>query len=199
MTTEHRPKTGVRAAGVSAAIVLAFALTGCETNAPVAAPTSTLPAPAEPTPTVPAYETELDLSAEEKEAVEGALLALEGYILALNEAFSSGGVANTKIEEFARSDALKAFKEDTQSLKENGEYMAGEFKLLTRQVHAIEQNRSHVTVLSCVDNAAFSRIKHGDEFKQLESEYLTVEFAASIADGTWKVDSQGLWSEECER
>src|SRR5699024_6596171 len=106
-------------------------LAGCADSSPVAAPTSTLPeqpgdgATADPAEVdIPEYETELDLTAAEEEAVDGALEALDGYIATLNEALSSGGVATEDIGDYSQGEALEALREDSSALKHDQQYMA---------------------------------------------------------------------------
>src|SRR5699024_11626047 len=55
--------------------------------------------------------------AEEEEAVDGALEALDGYIATLNEALSSGGVATEDIGDYSQGEALEALREDSSALK----------------------------------------------------------------------------------
>lgn len=196
----------VLAAIFAGTLVFPLLLSGCDDHSPVAAPTSTLPAKdssADPsgdqsTPSVPEYKTDLDLSAEEKKAVEGALVALDGYVETLNRAFSSGGKQSEKLDEFAKGDALVALKDDSESLNEKHQYMAGEFKLQSRKINSVNASASQVAVLSCVNNAAFAQVDQGQDLPDSKPQQLTVEFVAVIEDKDWKVESQDLWSEQCE-
>lgn len=181
------------------------ALAGCDDNSPVAAPTSTAP---EPQPSsgstnesaevvIPEYETDLDLSDKEKEAVEGALVALDAYVAALNTAFSSGGKNTENIEASSEGEALKVLRADSKELQENQKYMAGEFKVTDRVVHKVSSDTDQVTILTCVDNAAFAEVDLGKSLPSSPPELLRVVFNTH-RDGThWKVGSQGMWSEPC--
>ena len=180
------------------------ALAGCADSSPVAAPTSTLP---EQVPSdaataevdIPEYETELDLTAEEEEAVDGALEALDGYIATLNEALSSGGVATEDIGDYSQGEALEALREDSSALKHDEQYMAGEFSIEDRVIHSIDPNIKQVTILTCVDNSAFAKVDNGSSLPTNDPQLLRVEFIAQLNDKLWKIDSQNLWSEPCAK
>ncbi len=180
------------------------ALAGCADSSPVAAPTSTLP---EQVPSdaataevdIPEYETELDLTAEEEEAVDGALEALDGYIATLNEALSSGGVATEDIGDYSQGEALEALREDSSALKHDEQYMAGEFSIEDRVIHSIDPNIKQVTILTCVDNSAFAKVDNGSSLPTNDPQLLRVVFIAQLNDKLWKIDSQNLWSEPCAK
>ena len=180
------------------------ALAGCADSSPVAAPTSTLP---EQVPSdaataevdIPEYETELDLTAEEEEAVDGALEALDGYIATLNEALSSGGVATEDIGDYSQGEALEALREDSSALRHDEQYMAGEFSIEDRVIHSIDPNIKQVTILTCVDNSAFAKVDNGSSLPTNDPQLLRVVFIAQLNDKLWKIDSQNLWSEPCAK
>lgn len=188
-----------------AALALPLTLSGCEDHSPVAAPTSTLPAEdsstaspaADPQPTVPAYETDLDLSAEETKAVEGALVALDGYVETLNRVFTSGGSETRLTKEFAAGEALKALDDDSSKLRKQDQIMVGEFELDSRKINEIDSGRNQISILSCVDNAAFAQVDRGEKLPDSDPDPLTVEFVAKADGDDWKVQSQDLWSEQC--
>lgn len=198
----YRTTTGI---ALTAALTLPLVLAGCEDHSPVAAPTSTLPAKDASTPppssdppaSIPQYETDLDLNPEETEAVEGALVALDGYVETLNRLFASGGSETELNEQFASGDALKALRDDSRDLRKQSQYMAGEFRLQNRTIYEIASDRSQVSILSCVDNAAFAQVDRGEKLPDAAPEPLTVEFVAEAAGHVWKVQSQNLWSEHC--
>lgn len=197
---------GASALTLAAALALPLVLSGCEDHSPVAAPTSTLPAEdpsdgspsADPQPTIPAYETDLDLNSEETEAVEGALVALDGYVATLNRVFASGGSKTELIDKFAGGDALKALGDDSKNLRKHDQYMAGEFTLQSRQINEISSGQNQVSILSCVDNAAFAQVDRGEKLPDSTPEPLTVQFVAKVVGDDWKVQSQSLWSEQCD-
>lgn len=180
---------------------------GCADNSPVAAPTSTLPEKqpgtdsTDPTAEVdiPEYDTDLDLNAEEEQAVEGALVALDGYIATLNQTFSSGGEEDSHISDFAQGEALKALRSDSKELQQSQKYMAGEFAIEDRFVHELDADAKQVTLLTCVDNGAFATVAQGQTLPSSEPEPLRVVFIAQQAKKQWKIDSQNLWSEPCDQ
>ena len=188
-------------AAIAAVAAVGAVISGCEDNSPVAAPTSTLPA-ADPsagasTPTVPEYTSDLDLTDDEKKAVDGALVASDGYVATLNRVFGSGGSDRTALDEFATGVALQTLTEDVDDLAKNDEVMAGKFELQTRSINELRKSATEVSILSCVDNSKFKRVKSSASFAPSGSEPLTVEFTAVQSDGSWKVSAQDLWSEEC--
>ena len=178
---------------------------GCADNSPVAAPTSTLPAeqpdagstdnPAEVA--IPDYETDLTLDREEKKAVEGALVALDKYVVTLNEAFSSGGENTENIDEAAIGEALETLKADSKRLKKNHKYMAGEFLVEDRVIQDIGNEADEVVVLTCVDNSKFAEVDLGEPVPDRSPELLRVKFLAQLDNSDWKIESQSLWSTPC--
>lgn len=184
-----------------------LSLAGCAGSSPVAVPTSTLP---EEQPDdsstdgtaeveVPEYETDLDLSEEEKEAVDGALVALDEYVGTLNMAFSSGGKETDHLEDSSQGEALKALKDDSKELQNSQKYMAGEFKIEDRVIHNIASETSEVTILTCVDNSAFAKVDLGKPLPTQDPEQLRVVFVAQRTNDHWKIESQNLWSEPCSK
>jgi hypothetical protein len=209
-TGSSRPirRPGFIAVALFAALSL-VASAGCAANAPVAAPTSTLPEKQPESDSagdtsdnatevdIPDYETDLDLSAEEEEAVDGALVALDGYVATLNEAFSSGGEVTDNAGDYAQGEALQALREDSKSLKQEQEYVAGKFRIEGREIQEIDIKKNQITILTCVDNSAFARVKKGETLPKSDPEPLSVIFNAQRTNQQWKIDSQDLWSEPC--
>ena len=95
------------------------ALAGCADSSPVAAPTSTLP---EQVPSdaataevdIPEYETELDLTAEEEEAVDGALEAFEWFLRAINQTYSGHLEFADKFPTVASGEALESIQTEAE-------------------------------------------------------------------------------------
>src|SRR5699024_9152956 len=135
--------------------------------------------------------------AEEEEAVDGALEALDGYIATLNEALSSGGVATEDIGDYSQGEALEALREDSSALKHDQQYMAGEFTIEDRVIHSIDPSIKQVTILTCVNNSAFAKVDMGSSLPTNDPQLLRVVFIAQLNDKQWKIDSQNLWSEPC--
>ncbi|WP_210605240.1 hypothetical protein [Brevibacterium oceani] len=202
--SRHIRRPGFIAVALFAALSLA-SLAGCGDNSPVAAPTSTLPEQApddDATDTgtevdIPDYETDLDLSPEEEEAVDGALVALDGYVTTLNETFSSGGYETDRIAKYAQGEALRSLREDSDDLRRDEQIMAGRFKIENREIQDIDLKEDRVTVLTCVDNSAFAKVAKGESLPKSAPEPLSVIFNTQRSGEEWKVDSQDLWSEPC--
>ncbi len=204
MTIELCPKSLVHGVGVALSLVLAIAVSGCDSTAPVAAPTSTLPAPAaQPTPTVPPYETDLDLNAEEKEAVEGALLAFDGYIKTINRVFASGGTDTQNVDQFARAGSLESLKSEAKSMKSNKQYMAGKYKAYGVHIESVNLDTNSdkarkVSIIFCTKDSEWSVVGLGDPLPTSPPKGITMQHIATDVDGTWKVANQYLRSKECE-
>ncbi|SMX85183.1 hypothetical protein BAURA86_01547 [Brevibacterium aurantiacum] len=197
---------------LAAALALPLVLSGCEDHSPVAAPTSTLPAKdsstatpaADPQPTIPAYETELDLSPEETEAVEGALVAFEGYIATINRVFSSGGKDNKDTEIFASEKSLEALETSADELENSGQYMAGKYDYYDVRIHDValepDANRADsVIVLYCSHDSNHAVVDLEDPLPSQKPQSLTMKHTITKQeDDTWKVSNQELWSKKCE-
>lgn len=206
--TLTRASTGI---ALTAVLALPLVLSGCEDHSPVAAPTSTLPAdeasqspsPVDAEPTIPAYETDLDLSDEETEAVEGALLAFEGYIATINRVFSSGGKDSTRTDQFARDGSLKSLKSEAKSMRSEDQYMAGEYKVHDIQIESVElenrgAGRNAVSVLFCTRDSVWRVVDQGDDLPSSPPRGITMQHIVTKVDGNWKVANQYLRSKECE-
>ncbi|WP_166971228.1 hypothetical protein [Brevibacterium atlanticum] len=196
---------------VLSAVLILVALTGCDDNSPVAAPTSTLPeqepdddatdAGAEVD--IPDYETDLDLSAEEKEAVDGALVAFVGYIETINRVFSSGGEDTNDDDKFAHGDSLQALRESANDLKKERQYMAGEYDFYDVRIHEVElDSESHkqrsVQILYCSHDSDHAVVNVGETMPSQKKRSLTILQTATLKDGDWKISNQELWSKKCE-
>lgn len=184
---------------------------GCADNAPVAAPTSTLP---EKQPDgnstgdaaevdIPDYETDLELSAEEEEAVDGALVAFVGYIETINRVFSSGGEDMANDDKFARGDSLHALRESANDLKNDGQYMAGEYDYYDVRIQEIEidsesTEQQSVQILYCSHDSNHAVVGVGGAMPSQSERSLTILHTATFKDGDWKISNQELWSKRCE-
>lgn len=195
---------------LAAALALPLVLSGCEDHSPVAAPTSTLPAKdsstatpaADPQPTIPAYETELDLSPEETEAVEGALVAFEGYIATINRVFSSGGKDNKNTDKFARDGSLKSLETEAQTMRSKDQYMAGNYKFYDVQIESValpdsDSDDDAVTILFCTRDSDWSVVNQGEPLPSVSPKGITMQHVVTKVEGEWKVANQYLRSKEC--
>lgn len=202
-----------RPAQVFIAVLSALSLVsvvGCADNSPVAAPTSTLPAqqpdggstdnPAEVA--IPEYETDLDLSKEEKKAAEGALVAFVGYIDTINRVFSSGGKDTKKADAYARGESLKSLNSEAKSMRASNEYMAGEYKAYDLVVESVDLDQSNpkqgtVSVLFCTKDSEWSVVPEGEPLPSSAPKGLTMQHDITHADNDWKVANQFLRSKTC--
>jgi hypothetical protein len=195
---------------LASALAVPLVLSGCEDHSPVAAPTSTLPAkdsstatPAtDPQPTIPAYETELDLSPEETEAVEGALVAFEGYFRSVNSAYSGDFESAVDFPKFASGDALKSIRGDVQVV-ENGSYQfTGKIspsKVAIDDVKNTDDSKdvNMVSVNFCFDLTKWSLHPKNDADTTLESDLVTMEHTIKKTSDGWRVAEQSLIEKRC--
>lgn len=196
---------------LAAALSLPLVLSGCEDHSPVAAPTSTLPASdsstaspaADPQPKIPAYETDLDLNAEETKAVEGALIAFEGYIDTINRVFSSGGKNSEDAETFATESSLESLNTSAQKLRDSGQYMAGEYDYYDVRIHQIDfgpeaDRADSVIVLYCSHDSNHAVVDLDEPLPSQKPQSLTIKHTITRQSDSWKVSNQELWSKKCE-
>lgn len=195
---------------LAAALSLPLVLSGCEDHSPVAAPTSTLPASdsstaspaADPQPIIPAYETDLDLNAEETKAVEGALVAFEGFLTSINSAYSGDF---DKIDEFpmyARGEALDSIEGEANSVQSNEATFEGAIKPLSVEIFEVadptkEQDSSSVIVHFCVDTNDWALAQTGDQTPNNPDGLVTMEHRIVLEGDKWLVDKQSLWERKC--
>ncbi|MFE2656503.1 MULTISPECIES: hypothetical protein [Brevibacterium] len=182
-------------------------ISGCEDNSPVAAPTSTLPA-ADPsagasTPTVPEYTTDLDLTDDEKKAVDGALVAFEGYIETINQVFSSGGKDLDGADQFARDGSLESLQTEAESMSTNNQYMAGKYGAYDVRIESVEETEdeapyTQVSILFCTKDSEWKVVDQGEELPSSAPKGFTMQHVADNRDGAWKVANQYLRSKECD-
>lgn len=193
-----------------AALALPLALSGCEDHSPVAAPTSTLPAEesstaspaADPQPTVPAYETDLELSSEETKAVEGALVAFEGYFRSVNSAYSGDFETAVDFPKFASGDALESIRGDVQVV-ENGSYQfTGKIspsKVAIDDVKITDDSKdvNMVSVNFCFDLTKWSLHPKDDADTTPDSDFVTMDHTIEKTSDGWRVAEQSLIEKRC--
>src|SRR5699024_3118675 len=182
------------------------ALAGCADSSPVAAPTSTLPeqpgdgATADPAEVdIPEYETELDLTAAEEEAVDGALEAFVGYIATINRVFSSGGKDTKNIDTFASEKSLRALQKSADGLTRENKYMAGEYDFYDVRIHEVKtapesSQDDSVAILFCSHDSERAVIDVGKSMPSQTAQSLTILQTATKHDDRWKISNQELWS-----
>lgn len=200
----------VLAAIFAGTLVLPLLLSGCDDHSPVAAPTSTLPAKdssADPTgdqasPSVPEYKTDLDLSAEEKKAVEGALVAFDGYFKSVNSAYSGHFESIDDFQQYARGDALESIEGDARVIQDGSYEFTGtvnptriEITDLKNDDHSHDPNT--VIVNFCFDLTEWTLQSKVDSAAPRKSSLVTMEHTITREDDGWRVSEQSLKEDRC--
>ena len=195
-------------AALFAALALA-ALTGCADSAPVAAPTSTLPettgdgSSTDPTEVdIPEYETELDLTAEEEEAVDGALEAFEGFLRAINQTYSGHLEFADKFPTVASGEALESIQTEADSIATGKATFSGEIVPLEVEIFDVQtsdqaEGPSSVSINFCVDTSQWTMTQAGETPTTNPDGKVTMQHTVELKNGTWTVDQQSLWERSC--
>ena len=202
-----------RPAQVFVAVFSALSLVsvvGCADNSPVAAPTSTLPAeqpdagstdnPAEVA--IPDYETDLTLDKEEKKAVEGALVAFDGYFRTVNEAYSGDFSTANKFPDYADGAALKSINGDVAVIKDGSYTFSGKVTPTNIEVDKVEAEKAvdrpdSVTVHFCFDLSKWSLLPKDESPTPNGSDRVTMEHLIQRGTDGWKVTDQSLRDRKC--
>lgn len=192
------------------AVTLPLALTACDDHSPVAAPTSTLPAqdPADDSsgetdkPSIPEYDTELDLNDEEKEAVEGALVAFEGYFRAVNAAYSGDFDAADEFPRFATGEALKSINGDVGVIRDGSYEFSGKIVTSDVTIDSVKSSKEApeidtVLVGFCFDLSSWSLAPKDASGSDTDFDFATMEHAISNESDSWKVSEQSMKAPEC--
>lgn len=203
----YRATTGIV---LTAALALPLVLSGCEDHSPVAAPTPTPPAKnsssgsaaADPQPTIPAYETELDLSPEETKAVEGALVAFEGFFRSVNSAYSGNFEAAADFPKFASGDALESIEGDAQVVRDGTYKFTGNIspsKIAIDDVKSTDGSNdiNMVSVNFCFDLTEWSLHPKDETDTTSNSDFVTMEHTIKNTSKGWRVAEQSLKEKRC--
>ena len=195
---------------LTAALSVPLLLSGCEDHSPVAAPTSTLPAKdsstaspaADPQPTIPAYKTDLDLSSEETEAVEGALVAFEGFFRTVNTAYSGDFSAAEDFPKFANGDALESIKGDVQVVSDGSYQFSGNIspdKIAIDEVKNTSNSKDIdiVSVNFCFNLAEWSLRPKDETNPPSDSDHVTMNHKIKKTSAGWRVTQQSLKEKRC--
>ncbi|MCM1014216.1 MULTISPECIES: hypothetical protein [unclassified Brevibacterium] len=192
-------------AAIAAVAAVGAVVTGCEDNSPVAAPTSTLPAAGpsagESTPAVPEYTTDLDLTDDEKKAVDGALVAFEGFWTSVNEAYAGDFGAAEDFSKYARGEALESIEGDIDVIEDGSYVFQG--NIVPTKVNVASYSPpgdttspESVSVQFCFDLTEWS-LAPKDQSTTPKSDDATMEHVITREDGAWKVSSQSLKERRC--
>lgn len=189
---------------LTSALALPLVLSGCEDHSPVAAPTSTLPVSgspaADPQPMIPAYETDLDLSPEEKEAVEGALVALDSFVTFTNRLYESGGEELDGVEKVAAGDSLNEVKQAAKTMVDQSQTMVGEVTVERRSVSKIDlDSQQHIVLIrACSPSQTYHFVTpHNTAPGHEDTSNPEFEFQLLFEESSWKVAKQTWIREEC--
>lgn len=210
-TGSSRPNRRPTQLFVAFFIALSLAsVSGCADNSPVAAPTSTLP---EQEPSggssdeatevaIPEYETDLDLSDEEQEAVDGALVAFNGYFRTVNEAYSGSFRAADQFPKYASGDALKSINGDVAVIKDGSYTFSGTVMPSNIEIDKVETNQKDsdvdtVIVQFCFDLSKWSLLPRDKPPKTARNESVTMEHSVRKRSDVWKVAEQTLRERKC--
>lgn len=190
-------------AAVSAAVLLLSACTAGPEEHTLATPTTATPT--DTAEAVPEYTTDLQLSEEEKKAVDEAIPVLRRYAEVSNEVFTSGGEGAELFEEVAKDSILLSLKEEAKSLRDDNVRMVGEFGFDQIEVYEVDLDRSDATAIPLVNFHACVPVDNYSYTDQAplptasgNPEFSTFELIVADYDGEWFVSEQYLWAEECE-
>lgn len=201
-----RPARRPHSAAPAAIAVAVLVLTGCtapEEEHPLASPMSDTAVPAaEPT---PAYTTELQLSEEEKTAVDEALTVLHEFVDLSNDVYSSGGEGADEFEKLASDAVLFKAKQEAEQFSNDGIRMYGNYRLKDIGIHEVDLNRDDetqipfVTIHSCVPVSEYSFSGSSPSSSPASPpEFDTFGFVIADYDDSWYVSEQYLWTDGCE-
>lgn len=202
-----RASTGI---ALTAVLALPLVLSGCDDHSPVAAPTSTLPAgeasqtpsPADAEPNIPAYGTDLDLSAEETKAVEGALVAFDGFFRSVNSAYSGNFESTDDFPKYASGDALESINGDAKVVEDGTYEFSGSISPSKVSIYKVGSAKGStdvdaVTVDFCFDLTKWS-LRPKDEVEATpDAEFVTMEHLIKDRPEGWRVTEQSLKEKRC--
>ena len=190
-------------AAVGAAVLLLSACTAGPEEHTLATPTAATPT--DTAEAVPEYTTDLQLSEEEKKAVEASLMALNRYVEISNDVFTSGGVGADQFDDVAKDSRLFAAKNEAESLRSDGVRMTGEFRITKSKAFDVDLDMSDDTAIpfvaihSCVPGHEFSYSDIETDTQEPSGEkFDTFEFVIAKYDEDWFVSEQYLWDSGCD-
>lgn len=197
------PRTAPRiGAAVGAAVLLLSACTAGPEEHTLATPTAATPT--DTAEAVPEYTTDLQLSEEEKKAVDEAIPKLDEYISLLNEVYSSGGGGIEKLDGVARDQVLFAAKDEVKQMKDQDVRMVGEYRLESRRIETVDLRVDDntqipfVTIHSCIPLHEYSIVPNESNETPGDAEATdTYQFVIAQYDGEWFVSEHDLWDHGC--
>lgn len=195
---------------MAAALAMPLVLSGCEDHSPVAAPTSTLPAKGSPAnsptadaqATIPAYETDLDLSPKETEAVEGALVAFEGFFRSVNSTYSGNFETADDFPLFASGAALESIRGDAEVIEDGSYEFTGVISPSKVTIGDVNdtgnaETANSVSVEFCFDLTEWNLRPRNEAESKSASEFATMEHTIKKTPKGWRVAEQFLKEKRC--
>ncbi|MGO0603521.1 hypothetical protein [Brevibacterium linens] len=151
---------------------------------------------------IPDYETDLDLDQEEKQAVEGALVAFDDFIQAINEAYSGKSGAADNFPQFASGEALKSIQSEAKTVTSDEATFEGQIAPLKVEIFEVARSEDSaepatVKVNFCVDTSKWRMTPAGQSPTSNPDGKVTMQHTIQQKDGSWKVNQQNLWERRC--
>lgn len=197
-----RPAARIGALAGAAALLLSGCTAEPEEHT-LATPTAA--GPTETEAADPEYTTALQLSEEEKKAVEEALPTLSEFVDLYNEVYKAGGSGSERFAEVARDEVLFKAENEAKQFAEQNIKMEGTYRHDKIGIHAVdlkiddETQIPFVTVHACVPTNEYS-FSGGVTSEPLSDEEAvsTFEYVIANYDDSWFVSEQYLWADECD-
>ncbi|MGW9826301.1 hypothetical protein ACUXNS_001295 [Brevibacterium pityocampae] len=192
-------------AAVSAAVLLLSACTAGPEEHTLATPTTGTPT--NTAEAVPEYTTDLQLSEEEKKAVDASLIALNGFVETTNDVYGAGGSGAEKFDKVSKDVVLVKSKNESDELASSNTRMHGEFRISEIGVNEVDLRSDDgtqipfVSILACVPTNEYyfaAKEARSNQTESADSETKTFQFVVSNYESEWFVSEQYLWSESCE-
>ena len=189
-------------AAVSAAVLLLSACTAGPEEHTLATPTTATPT--NTAEAVPEYTTDLQLSEEEKKAVDEAISVLTEFVDLYNQVFKASGSKSEEFERVARDEVLFKSENEAKQFANQKIRLEGTYRLDRLGVHAVDLEIDDdtqipfVTVHACVPTNEY-RFSGGANTEPLSDKeaFSTFEYVIANYDESWFVSEQYLWADEC--
>lgn len=192
----------VMGASLSAIVLVASGCAGADEAEPTpsfASPT----AEAEPSPelTEPPYETELNLTPDEKKAADEAYDTLVGFIDAYNQVAADSGSDPDRALQFTNGELYEKHSAGYAEMAENGEKQVGDIVHRSHhldQVELSEEADGLIQFESCVDYSHIDVVDaNGKSVAAPELEPIVVFYELQNRDSAWKLASVEFTDETC--
>ena len=200
----YRGRGVVMGASLSALVLVASGCTGAEEAEPTPSFASST-ADAEPNPelTEPPYETELNLTPDEKKAADEAYAILVKFINAYNRVGADSGSNPERALKYASGDVESEYRSSFRDFEQDGLRVVGG---VTHKYHEVsdvsiqgsEPGEGNVEFQSCVDFSAFDLVDEAGQSQAGEdTRPFIVVYTVSKEDGGWKFSELRNTDETC--